>query len=111
MRRKCAEIDIEVFAFDETGPLQFIKKSSRRIGRLNSDRIEEPKAIGPPRLLSQYSERPCDTRAKKADKLTPSHRFPQIPKRYRVFRLARFGMRGGRLVCVRRPFPPFRPAT
>ena len=37
--RAAPELDREVFAFDETGLLQFIEKSSHRLGRLKSDRI------------------------------------------------------------------------
>ena len=55
---------------------QFIEQSARILGALRGTARQATQAIGPPRLLRHRSERPCDTRAHKRDKLAPPHTFP-----------------------------------
>jgi hypothetical protein len=67
-----AIFDREVLAFNEPPATQLVEK-----GFIPRTRSQATKAIGPPRLLRQRSERPCDTRAHERDKLAPPHRFPR----------------------------------
>ena len=73
---RCAKFDREILAFNETAASQFVQKLHvyRRIAR---NQYQKAQTIGPPRLLRQRSERPCDTCAQKRDKLAPPHRFPR----------------------------------
>jgi hypothetical protein len=74
---KLVAFDREVLAANEA-PASHLVRQSNIYGRAFArewgyDTI----TIGPPRLLRHRSERPCNTRAHKRDKLAPPHRFPR----------------------------------
>ena len=85
-------IDCEILALNEAQSPKFIEHRDKR-WRNAWNGGQAPNAIGPPRLLRHRSERPCDTRAHKRDKLAPPHRFPRaetlfVPCRLAFFRAA-----------------------
>ena len=76
---KARVINYKVLPSDETIRLHCIEKRGivRPIARTQ---VQVTQAIGSPRFLRHCSERPCDTCARKGDKLAPPHRFPRVDR-------------------------------
>ena len=93
-------IDCEILALNEAqSPKLTEHRDSRWRNAWNGG--QAPNAIGPPRFLRQRSERPCDTRAHKRDKLAPPHRHPPHPKTSTNVRLYHFLNDVGRVTRCR----------
>ena len=69
-------MDGQILALDEAKSPKLIEHRGRswRIAWTDGQAAD---AIGPPRVLRHRSERQCNTRAHKRDKLAPPHRFPR----------------------------------
>jgi hypothetical protein len=85
-------IDPQILPGDEALPFQLVEHGDvmRRAARTEMQAAEP---ISPPRLLRHRTERPCDTRARKGDELSPPHvvspcRDVIVPCRLAFFRRA-----------------------
>ena len=67
-------VDHKILAIDETVRLHRVEKRGI-VRRIPWTQMQVTQTIGPSRLLRCRSERPCDTRAHKRDKLAPRDRF------------------------------------